>query len=66
MRRCMKSCDGVAKHFSVQGTLEKKQPDGCLFFLYPESTYFTGMGVLRGTGTAATLFWGEPSITRSE
>ena len=22
--------------------------------------------MLRGTGTAATLFWGEPSITRSE
>ncbi len=30
------------------------------------AVYFTGMGALRGTGTAATLFWGEPSITRSE
>ena len=28
--------------------------------------FFSGIGVLCGTATAVTLFWGEPSITRSE
>jgi len=28
--------------------------------------YFTGMTVPRSTGTAVTLFCGEPSMTRSE
>ena len=31
-----------------------------------EADYFTGIGVARSTGTAVTLFCGEPSITRSE
>jgi hypothetical protein len=31
-----------------------------------EAAYFIGIGVARSTGTAATLFCGEPSITRSE
>ena len=30
-----------------------------------QTHFFTGIGVLRGTGTAVTLFCGEPSITRS-
>jgi hypothetical protein len=30
------------------------------------ATYFVGIGIARSTGTAVTLFWGEPSITRSE
>ena len=31
-----------------------------------EAGYFSGIGVARSTGTAVTLFCGEPSITRSE
>lgn len=30
------------------------------------SCYFSGMAVAAGTGTAVTLFCGEPSISRSE
>ena len=32
----------------------------------PPRGHFTGIGVARSTGTAVTLFCGEPSITRSE
>ena len=32
----------------------------------PEVVHFNGIGVLRSIGTAVTLFFGEPSISRSE
>jgi len=32
----------------------------------PPSLQRTGIGVVRSTGTAVTLFCGEPSMTRSE
>lgn len=51
--------------FAVYFDLKCFQIKRCQLLFFA-AVYFTGMGVLRGTGTAATLFWGEPSITRSE
>ena len=51
--------EGRADHRAAESHGQQTQGDAGLHFL-------SGMGVPWGTATAVTLFWGEPSMTRSE
>lgn len=48
----------LANSYAPPGRAERTKGYGC--------RYFSGIGVPRSMGTAVTLFFGEPSISKSE